>query len=504
MPDAALPTVDPIRRVSTGVEGLDSILGGGLPQEHMYLLEGGTGTGKTTIGLQFLLEGARHGERSLFITLSAPRQALEEVAHSHGWSLAPLTLFELTPALKRLQPEEQESVFHPAEVELEDQSQTVRDVVREQQPQRVVIDSLSELRLLAETPFLYRRQLLTWQQFFAAQHCTVLLLEEYTADSSTPGAYSLVHGVLRLEQVAPAYGAARRRLNVLKLRSTAFRTGYHDYSIRRGGVVVYPRLVAVEHHQDFSPEVLSSGIAQLDALLGGGLTRGTSTLLTGPAGSGKSSLALAFACAAAERGEGAVLYSFEEGRPTLLARAARLGMHLQDHITAGRVRVEQVDPAELLPGEFIERVRRAVEQEHARVVILDSVNGFLQALPDEKFLSVQLHELLAFLNYKGVVTLLVLAQAGILGDSGQGLINLSYLADTILLLRYFEAAGRIRQALSVVKQRGAMHERTIRELQLGPERIEVGEPLATFSGVLTGVPTLTEGERRRRSTRKQG
>ena len=499
MPDAALSAADPIRRVSTGVEGLDAILEGGLPQEYMYLLEGGTGTGKTTIGLQFLLEGARQGERGLFITLSAPRRALEQVAHSHGWSLAPFFVFELIPTLARLQPEEQEDVFHPAEVELEDQSQAVRDVVREQHPQRVVIDSLSELRLLTDNSFLYRRQLLAWQQFFAEQHCTVLLLDEYAADSPTPRVHSLVHGVFHLEQRAPEYGATRRRLQVLKLRSTAFRTGYHDYTIRRGGVVVYPRLVAVEHQQDFSAEVLTSGVASLNALLGGGLNRGTNTLLTGPAGSGESSLALAFAFAAAQRGEFAVVYSFEEGRATLLAQAAGLGMNLHEHLQAGRLRIEQVDPAELLPGEFIQRVRHAVEQEHARVVIFDSINGFLQALPGEQFLSVQLHELLAFLNYQGVVTLLVLSQAGVLGDRVQGPVNLSYLADTILLVRYFETEGRIRQALSVLKKRGAAYERTIRELQLGSERIEVSEPLTTFSGVLTGVPTLRE--RRSRSAR---
>jgi circadian clock protein KaiC len=462
-------------------------------------VEGGPGTGKTTTGLQFLLEGARQGERGLFITLSVPRQALEALAHSHGWSLAPLSVCELIPTVTSLQPEEQQSVFHPAELELADQSQAVRDLVTQQQPQRVVIDSLSELRLLAETPFLYRRQLLTWQQFFAEQHCTVLLLEQSAAGTSE--VYSLVHGVLCLEQAAPEYGAARRRLQVLKLRSTAFRTGYHDYTIRHGGVVVYPRLVAVEHQQAFAQEVLPSGTAQLDALLGGGLNRGTSTLLTGPAGSGKSSIALAFACSAAERGELAVVYSFEEGRPTLLARAAGLGLRLHDHLEAGRVRIEQVDPAELLPGEFIERVRHAVAQEHARVVVLDSVNGFLNALPSEKFLSIQLHELLAFLNYQGVVTLLVLAQAGILGNYRQGRVNLSYLTDTVLVLHHYEVAGTIQRAISVVKKRGSAHERTIHELQLGPERIAVGQALSTWRGVLTGVPTAT-GERRRRSARK--
>jgi circadian clock protein KaiC len=267
MADAASPTADPLQRVSTGVEGLDDILGGGLPQEHVYLLEGGTGTGKTTMGLQFLLEGARQGERGLFITLSAPRQTLEEIAHSHGWSLAPLSICELIPSLERLQPEEQQSVFHPAELELEDQSRVVQDIVREQHPQRVVIDSLAELRLLTEAPFLYRRQLLAWQQFFAEQHCTVLLLNETAADNITAGISSLVHGVLHVEQRVPDYGGTRWRLNVLKLRSTAFRTGYHDYSIRRGGVVVYPRLIAVEHWQDVSPDVLPSGVAQLEVVL---------------------------------------------------------------------------------------------------------------------------------------------------------------------------------------------------------------------------------------------
>jgi len=479
--------------VSTGVKGLDDIIDGGFPQGHLYLLEGETGTGKTTIGLQFLLEGVRHGERGLFITLSSTLQDIEEVAHSHGWSIAPLAVGELLPSLEKLQPAEQDSIFHPAEIELEDQSQAVRDLVVQHQPQRVVIDSLSELRLLAMTPFLYRRQLLAWQQFFAERQCTVLLLGEHVTESA-PGVRSLAHGALHLEQVVPAYGAARRRLHVLKMRATAFRTGYHDYAIRRGGVVVYPRLVAVEHRRDFPLETFSSGIAQLDALLGGGLDRGTSTLLTGPAGTGKSSIALAFAAAAAQRGEGAVIYSFEEGRPTLLARAAALHIPLRDYLAAGRLRVEHLDPAELLLGEFVQRVRCAVEQEQVRVVVFDSINGLLQALPGEQFLSVQFHELLTFLNYQGVVTLLVVGHVGILGDSVQGPINLSYLSDSVVLLRYFETAGRIRRAISVVKKRGSAHEQTIRELQVGPERLEVGEPLTAFSGVLTGAPTYTGAE----------
>lgn len=490
MTATAHPTAESPCRVATGVEGLDDIISGGFPQGHIYLLEGETGTGKTTIGLQFLLEGARRGERGLFITLSSSQQDIEEVALSHGWSLASLVVCELLPSLAKLQPEEQDSIFHPAEMELEDQSQTVRDVVMQHQPRRVVIDSLSELRLLAATPFLYRRQLLAWQQFFAQRHCTVLLLGEHVAEN-TPGVRSLAHGALFLERMAPDYGATRRRLHVLKMRATAFRTGYHDYDIRRGGVVVYPRLVAVEHQQAFAPAVLTSGIPNLDRLLGGGLDRGTSTLLAGPAGTGKSSLGIIFAASAAQRGERAVLYSFEEGRATLLARAAALGCPVHGHIEAGRLRVEQLDPAELLLGEFIQRVRQAVEQEQARVVVIDSVNGLLQALPRERFLSVQLHELLAFLNYQGVVTLLVLGHTGVLGDSVQGPVDLSYLADTVVLVRYFEAAGGLRKAISVVKKRGSVHEPTIRELRLGPKRIEVGEPLTTFRGVLTGVPTYT-------------
>ncbi len=493
MNNPAIPVGEPLRRVSTGVAGLDDILRGGVPRGHIYLVEGETGTGKTTFGLQFLLEGVRQGERGLFITLSSSEQDLKEVAHSHGWSLASLSVCELLPSLVKLQPEEQQSIFYPAEMELEDHSQAVRDVVVQHQPQRVVIDSLSELRLLAATPFLYRRQLLAWQQFFAERQCTVLLLGEHIAEV-TPGVRSLAHGALYLEQLVPDYGATRRRLNVLKMRATAFRTGHHDYSIRRGGIVVYPRLVAGEHQPTFSPEVLSSGIAQLDVLLGGGLDRGTNTLLTGPAGSGKSSLALAFACAAAQRSEFAVFYSFEEGLSTLLGRAAGLGLNLHDHLQAGLLRIERMDPAELLLGEFIQRVRYAVEQEHARVIIFDSINGLLQALPGEHLLSIQLHELLAFLNYQGVMTLLVLGQVGVLGDRVHGPVNLSYLADTVLLLRYFETAGCIRKAISVVKKRGSAHEQTIRELQLGPERIQVGKPLTTFSGVLTGVPTSTGAE----------
>lgn len=478
-------------RMATGSEGLDQVLGGGFPANRLYLVEGDPGTGKTTLALQFLLEGARRGEPVLYFTLSETQEELTAVAHSHGWSLDGLDIRELTPAEESLRTETQYTIFHPSEVELGDTTQAVVAEVERIQPRRVVFDTLSEMRLLAREPLRYRRQILALKQFFAGRQCTVLLLDDRTSTDGDMQVQSIAHGVLMLEHLALGYGAERRRLRVVKLRGSRFRGGFHDFNIQTGGVEVYPRLMAAEHHQEFNSECVTSGVAQLDALLGGGLDRGTSTLLMGPAGSGKSSIAARFVAAAAARGEYAASFLFDEGVGTYLARAAGLGIDLRAGVGAGSIRVQQVDPAELSPGEFSHRVRSAVERDGARVVVTDSLNGYLQAMPDERFLTAQMHELLMYLNQRGVVTILVLAQHGFLGTAVGTPVDVSYLADTVVLLRYFEAAGAIRRAVSVIKKRSGFHENTIREMRLSSKGVEVGEPLTAFRGVLTGVPVYS-------------
>jgi circadian clock protein KaiC len=475
--------------VATGVDGLDDILGGGLPPNRLYLIEGNPGSGKTTLALQFLLEGQRHGERGLYVTLSETKDELHAVAHSHGWSLDEIAVCELIPSEDSLRPDTQPRMFHPSEVELSETTQAVLAEVERAKPTRVVFDSLSEMRLLAQNPLRYRRQILALKQFFIGRQCTVLLLDDRTSEETDLQLQSLAHGVVSLEHLAPEYGAERRRLRVMKMRGMWFRGGYHDFLIRRGGLAVFPRLVAAEHHRPFDRGAAPSGVAALDALLGGGLDRGTSALLMGPAGSGKSSIATQYVVAAAARGEKAAVFAFDESLGTLLARSAGLGMGLRAHLDAGRVRVQQVDPAELSPGEFAHAVRSAVEQGGARVVVIDSLNGYLNAMPEERFLTIQLHELLTYLGQQGVVTLLVVAQHGLFGNM-QAPVDTSYLADAVVLLRYFEAQGRIRRAISVVKKRSGAHEETLRELRMGPAGLIVGEPLEGFQGILTGTPTV--------------
>jgi circadian clock protein KaiC len=469
---------------------LDDILGGGFAPNRLYLVEGDPGAGKTTLALQFLLEGARAGERGLYVTLSETKEELDEVARSHGWSLDPLTVCELIPSEESLLPDAQTRMFHPSEVELSETTRAVLAEVERIKPTRVVFDSLSEMRLLAQNPLRYRRQILGLKQFFAGRQCTVLLLDDRTSEVNDLHLQSLAHGVVTLEQLAPEYGAERRRLRVVKMRGKLFRGGFHDFTIIRGGLEVYPRLVAAEHRRPFEPGQLKSGVAALDALLGGGLDRGTSALLMGPTGSGKSSIATQYAVAAAEAGERAVVFTFDESLTTLYARSAGLGMDLRGHVEAGRVRVHQVDPAEMSPGEFAHRVRQSVEEDGARVVVIDSLNGYLNAMPEERFLTIQLHELLTYLGQQGVVTFLVVAQHGLMGVNMRAPVDASYLADSVILLRYFEARGKIRRAVSVVKKRSGAHEDTLREMRLGPDGIWVGEPLADFHGVLTGLPEL--------------
>lgn len=482
-------------RVSTGITGLDDVLKGGFPQGHFFLLEGEPGTGKTTLGLQFLMDGARRGEKSLYVTLSESQREIEKVARSHRWSLEGVTIFEYTPTEDSLRPEDQYSAFHPSEVEFQDTTQNILREVERVQPTRVVLDSLSEIRLLARDSLRYRRQVLALKHFFTNRNCTVLLLDDRTSGAHDLQLQSIAHGVLFLEKVSREYGKTRRRVQVSKLRGSTYREGYHDYTIETGGVMVYPRLVANEHRVSSVQGTVSSGLPELDALWGGGIDRGTSTLLLGPAGSGKSSIAMSYAIAAVKRGEYASIFLFEEWVHLACKRAAALNMDPCPYLNQGKLHIEQIDPAELSPGEFIQHVRDSVEKRGAKVVVIDSLNGYLNAMPGEHHLAIQMHELLAFLNQRGVVTLMVLAQAGLMGPAMRSPVDLSYLADNVMMFRYFEAKGRVRKAISVVKKRSGEHEDTIRELQMKGGHIIVGDALASFRGVLTGMPTYVGSER---------
>ena len=473
---------------ATGVAGLDDILGGGLTPNRLYLLEGMPGSGKTTLAFQFLLEGARRGEPVLYVTLSETTEEIRAVAASHGWSLDGVTIRELVPSEQSLDASEQYTVFHPSEVELSETTKKIVEDVDKLKPTRIVFDSLSELRLLAGNPLRYRRQILALKQFFSGRRCTVVLLDDLTSAEHDLQVQSIAHGALLLEHTMPAFGAPRRRLSVTKYRGSDFRAGYHDYAIRRGGLEVYPRLVAAEHRRESSRERLPSGVAGLDTLIGGGLERGTSTLIQGAAGTGKSTVASLFCARAAERGEHSALFIFDESANTLFSRLDGLGIALRKHADAGLVRVQQVDPAELSPGELVHAIRHAVEKQKAKIVVIDSLNGYLNAMPDEKFLIIQLHEMLTYLGQQGVASVLVAAQHGLMGAAMTSPVDASYLADSVMLLRYFEAEGEVRQAISVVKMRGGEHERTIRDFSMKGGRIQIGEPLRDYRGVFTGVP----------------
>lgn len=479
---------------ATGIGGLDDIMCGGFTPYRLYLLEGVPGSGKTTLALQYLIEGARQGESTLYVTLSETEEELRAMALSHGWNIDGVMIRELVPPEDTLQPAEQYTMFHPAEVELSETIRTILADVERLKPTRLVFDSLSELRLLAGDPLRYRRQLLALKQFFRGRRCTVILLDDLTTSGRDLQVQSIAHGVLLLEQLTPEYGTDRRRLRVLKHRGRRFRGGYHDYLIRTGGLVVFPRLIAAEHRAALGAPKLSSGLEALDALLSGGLERGTSTLIVGAAGTGKSSLAAQFCAAAAARGEKSVMFIFDESRQTLVTRMKGLGTDFDRHHAGGLIDVRQVDPAELTPGEFAHRIRGYVEEGGARIVVIDSLNGYLSAMPGEKYLAAHLHEVLTYLGEKGVVTLLVGAHQGLIGTAMQAPMDASYLADSVILLRYFEASGAVHQAISVVKNRGGDHERTIREFALGKDGIRVGEPLSQFRGVLTGVPELVSDE----------
>jgi circadian clock protein KaiC len=479
-------------RAASGVEGLDEVLGGGFTPHRTYLIEGVPGSGKTTLALQFLLEGAKRGEPVLYVTLSETEDELRASAASHGWSLDPIAIRELVAGENSLSAEDQYTMFHPSEVELSETTKTLLQDVERIKPARLVFDSLSELRLLAGSALRYRRQILALKQFFGGRNCTVLLLDDLTSTDRDLQVQSIAHGVVRLEQMYPEYGAERRRLIVLKYRGTSFRGGYHDFVIKRGGLQIFPRLIASEHRQGVLHERLGTGIAELDLLLGGGIELGTSTLIVGGAGTGKSSLAAQFVATAAADGRRGAFFIFDESLNTLLTRTDGLGIDLRRHVESGRVTFQQIDPAELSPGEFSHAIRRAVDRDQASVLVIDSLNGYLNAMPEERFLIIHLHELLSYLGQRGVATLMVGAHKGLIGGQMVAPVDASYLADAVILIRYFETNGEVRQAISIVKKRGGSHERTIREFRLESGRITVGKPLRAFRGVLTGVPTYEE------------
>ena len=476
------------KRLSTGIKGLDTILGGGFPENRLYLIQGEPGTGKTTMAFQFLMEGLRLGEKCLYISFSESREELESVANSHGWNISNLNMLELGSIEEQLKPESQNTVFYPSEVEMNQTTNVLYAEIDRLKPTRVVFDSISEMGMLAETSLRYRRQMLALKQFFSKHFCTVLLLDDLTTGPKDLQVQSIVHGVMSMKKLHPEFGNERRRMNIVKLRGISYLGGYHDYVIKYGGIEIFPRMISSEFEGKENHTKFSSGISELDKLLGGGLDAGTSTLFLGPAGTGKSSLSLQYAYAAAERGEKAIVFTFEESLGTILMRSKSIGMDIKKHLDSGMMKISKIDPAQLSPGEFADRIKMAVLEDNFKVVSIDSLNGYLHAMPQEQFLILQLHELLAFLANQGVATLMVLAQQGMMGHMMNTPIDLTYLADTVVITRYFEASGSVRKAVSVIKHRSGVHETTIREFSFSNKGLEVGKPLTQFKGVLTGVP----------------
>jgi circadian clock protein KaiC len=475
-------------RSKTAVPGFDEIVCGGLIPGRLYLLDGDPGAGKTTFALQYLLEGLRSGERCLYVTLSETKEELAAGARSHGWSLEGIEIVELVAEADELDGESDLTMLHPSEVELTETTRKVLQAVEQFRPSRMVFDSLSELRLLAQSSLRYRRQILALKQFFVGRGCTVLLLDDRTAEGPDLQLHSIAHGVISLEFRAPPYGRVRRELHILKFRGSDFASGFHDFVIRAGGIKVFPRLVASDHGASFERSIIASGVESLDTLLGGGIERGTSTLLTGPPGSGKSTLALQYAAAVAARGEHAAAFIFDETKAALLARSMGLGVQLKEGNGPGELLIRQIDPAEISPGEFVHAVQESVERDNARVIIIDSLNGYLNAIPDSSYLTSQLHELLSHLNNRGVATFLVVAQSGMMGSNMMSPVDASYLADSVVLLRYFEHEGRVKKAISVLKKRTGAHEESIREMWFDASGVHLSEPLLGLRGVLTGVP----------------
>ncbi len=474
----------------TGIQGLDQVLGGGLEHGRVFLLEGNPGTGKTTISLQFLLEGLKSKQRVLYITLSETREELVCSAASHGWALSDdVEIFELQPPESVLDPDEQQSILYSADLELGETTKSILEEIARAKPTLMVLDSLSEIRLLAQSSLRYRRQLLALKHIFAKRGITVLLLDDLTTDALDKTAHSIAHGVVRLEELSPNYGSERRRLKVMKYRGRSYRGGYHDFTIKTGGVEVYPRLVAADYTRDFAATLLKSGVVELDLLLGAGIERGSSTLVLGPAGAGKSLTVLQFVVAAMRRGVKVAMFMFDEEISVFFRRSKVMGIDLARFRKEGMLFINQVDAAEMSPGEFAHTVRRSVDEEKVEIVVIDSLNGYQASMPEERSLILHIHELLQFLNRNGVSTFLTVAQHGLVGDM-KSPVDVTYLADTVVLLRYFEAFGRVRRAISVVKKRAGGHEDTIREFRISEKGITVGPALHDFHGVLRGVPTF--------------